>query len=92
MLRLISLNASLLQLLTNLDFQKIPMLLIFVHTLFSFSLYSLDFWIVVVSVSVSNAVGPHVSFFYETIKAGVYMKLVRNGFCFNSVLGSVTKS
>lgn len=30
---------------------------------------------------------PHVSFFYETIKAGFYMKLVRNGFCFNSVWG-----
>ncbi len=30
---------------------------------------------------------PHVSFFYETIKAGLYMKLVRNGFCFNSVWG-----
>lgn len=38
-------------------------------------------------VSESDAVGPQVSFFYETIKAGFYMKLLKNGLCFNSVWG-----
>lgn len=35
----------------------------------------------------SDAVGPQVSFFYETIKAGFYMKLLKNGPCFNIVWG-----
>lgn len=38
-------------------------------------------------MSESDAVGPQVSFFYETIKAGFYMKLLKNGLCFNSVWG-----
>lgn len=38
-------------------------------------------------VSESDAVGPQVSVFYETIKAGFYMKLLKNGLCFNSVWG-----
>lgn len=38
-------------------------------------------------VSESDAVGPQVSFFYETIKAGFYMKPLKNGLCFNSVWG-----
>lgn len=38
-------------------------------------------------MSESDAVGPQLSFFYETIKAGFYMKLLKNGLCFNSVWG-----
>lgn len=38
-------------------------------------------------MSESDAVGPQVSFFYETIKARFYMKLLKNGLCFNSVSG-----
>ncbi len=38
-------------------------------------------------MSESDAVGPQVSFFYETIKAAFYMKLLKNGLCFNSVWG-----
>lgn len=38
-------------------------------------------------MSESDAVGPQVSFFYETIKAGFYTKLLKNGLCFNSVWG-----
>lgn len=29
--------------------------------------------------------GPQVSFFYGTIKPGFYMKVLKNGLCFNSV-------
>lgn len=35
----------------------------------------------------SDAVNPQVSFFYKTIKAGFYMKLLKNGLCFNIVWG-----
>lgn len=38
-------------------------------------------------MSESDAVGPQVSFFYETIKVGFYMKLLKNGLYFNSVWG-----
>lgn len=38
-------------------------------------------------MSESDAVCPQVSFFYETIKARFYMKLLKNGLCFNSVWG-----
>ena len=38
-------------------------------------------------MSESDAEGPQVSFFYETIKVGFYTKLLRNGLCFNGVWG-----
>lgn len=38
-------------------------------------------------VSECDAAGPQVSFFYETIKAGFYIKLLKNGLCFNGVWG-----